>query len=308
MTERFLPACGPFVLEASLNSGQVFHFTEVQGAWAGALGEELLVLRPAEEGVALVQGDPERAAHYLALDHDLEAIYAEWPHDSLARESLAFSRGIRILRQPLWECVATFITSAQKQVAHIREISLALRERYGPEAGSWGGMRFHAYPRPEQLAGVAESEIRALKLGYRAPLMLGAAQAFAEGRIEPEVILHGEKKAALAECVKIPGVGVKVANCILLFAAGRLDAVPIDVWIRRVLESYKPRGKQRTTGAEAFLRRKLGPNAGYVQQYLFHYVRKKFGRRQAWEAFSGTHEAQGRPASRRNRRAPRAAD
>lgn len=299
-----LPCVGPLALAATFDSGQVFHFTEINGVWVGALNQSMLAVEQREEQPWLINGEPEAAGHFLSLDHDLERIYTEWPDDDLSQQALALCRGIRILRQPLWECVATFITSAQKQVAHIRAISLALRERHGRETGRYEGQSIYAYPGPDQLAAVSEESLRELKLGYRAPLVRSAAIAFAEGRIDPRIILEAPKEEALAECVKIPGVGVKVANCVLLFAAGHLDAIPIDVWIRRILESHRPRGKNRTTGADAFLRRKFGTHAGYVQQYLFHYLRKTFGRRGNWEAFKDVHEAKSSAAPRRNRRSP----
>ncbi len=292
---------GPFSLAETLDSGQVFHFTEGHGEWVGAWDHQLLVLHQSLSGVEVRVGDPEAAAHFLALDHDLDRLYATWPTDPLSVGALAQCRGIRILRQPLWECTATFITSAQKQVAHIRAISLALRTRHGRMVGLWDAQPIHAYPSPALLATLPESELRAVGLGYRAPLLLAAARAFAEDQIDTRIILNGTKEEALAECLKIPGVGVKVANCILLFAVGRMDAIPIDVWIRRVLEQYRPQGRQRTTGAEAFLRGKFGPHAGYVQQYLYHYLRKTFGRRGAWEAFKLGHGNPRRAPSRRNR-------
>ena len=264
-------------LAASLDSGQVFHWHAIgANRFAGAIGNTLTVVRQNTAGeLSLECGDPMQANWYFALDHNLEAVYSRWPNGPLNPEALLFCRGIRILRQPLWECTATFITSAQKQVAHIRQISLALREKHGALLGNIAGNPIHAYPDPACVASLPECELRALKLGYRAPLVRAAAEAFASGTISQETILHGPPQAALQECLKIPGVGVKVANCILLFAAGRLESVPVDVWIGRVAAMYT---KRKLKDPVAYLRKKFGPDAGYVQQYLFHYLRKTVGR------------------------------
>jgi len=296
---RLLPqAPGGMRLDATFDSGQVFHFQQSDGVWWGAMDDTLLTVQQQGDRVRLLEGPRKAASRYLALDHDLEAIYATWPHDPLSQEALEACRGIRILRQPLWECVATFITSAQKQVAHIRAISLALRREYGTPIGAFRGETVWQYPDCERLAAHRESDLRKLGLGYRAPLLLGAARAFAEGRVLPDRILSGDNREALEECLKIPGVGVKVAHCILLFAADRLDAVPVDVWIRRVLEHHDPAGHFAKRGGEAWLRERFGPYAGYVQQYLFHTVRKRFGRRGAWEAWKSHEQSACRPATR----------
>jgi len=172
-------------------------------------------------------------------------------------------------RQPSWECLGTFITSPMKQVSHIRQISLTLRERYGDKVP---GATINAYPTPTQLAAVSEGDLRDCRLGFRAKSLLGTAEVVASGAVDLEALRMLPTAALREELCKLPGVGRKVANCVLLFAYERLDAVPVDVWIARILQAMRRR-KSTLLELERFSNRRFGSYAGYVQQYLFHHAR-----------------------------------
>lgn len=266
---KLLTAAGPISLDLTLRSGQVFHWgRQADGSWIGLIGE--IPVRVFEEN-GLLQVEKEivpLAKNYFSLDHPLEEIYAAFPTDPMSAEALELCRGLRIIRQPRWECLATFITSSMKQVAHIRSMSLALRRSFGRPT-KYG----FTYPSPEKLAASSEEAIKACGLGYRAKNLLATARMVARGEIDLEAIAELETPELREALVKLPGVGVKVANCVLLFAYERLDAVPIDVWIRRVLVAMR-RGRGGTASQLArYARKNLGPYAGYVQQYLFHRAR-----------------------------------
>lgn len=260
---------GGIALDLTLRSGQVFHWDRREdGSWAGLVGEQ--PMRVSEQGGALnvLEGDPVLARHYFSMDHPLEEIYADFPNDPLSREALAMCRGMRIIRQPRWECLATFVTSSMKQVAHIRAMSLALRRSLGRKVGG-----HFCYPSPEAVAGAGEGVLRACGLGYRAANLSATARLVASGAVDLESIATLPTDELRRTLTGLPGVGVKVANCVLLFAYERLDAVPIDVWIHRVLVAMR-RGRGGTPAQLArYASRRLGPYAGYVQQYLFHRAR-----------------------------------
>lgn len=262
-------AAGPISLDLTLQSGQVFHWDKQQdGSWTGLIGE--IPLRVSEkDGFLLVpDGMEATAARYFSLDHPLERIYSAFPADPMSREALRLCRGLRIIRQPRWECLATFITSSMKQVAHIRSMSLALRRKFGcPSRYGW------SYPSAAGMARATEADLRQCGLGYRAPNLLATAGIIARNEVCLETLDALETPALRKALMKLPGVGVKVANCVVLFAYGRLDAVPIDVWIRRVLLAMR-RGRGGTAAVLArYAAKKWGPYAGYVQQYLFHRAR-----------------------------------
>lgn len=256
-------------LDLTLRSGQVFHWDkQADGSWVGLVGDVPMAVREVGGTLRVEVGPEDVAKKYFALDHPLDSIYEAFPKDPMSCEALAMCRGLRIIRQPRWECLATFITSSMKQVAHIRAMSLALRAAFGAQVGD----RF-AYPTAAALAAADESSLRACGLGYRAGNLLATARRLDAGAIDLEAIAGLPTDELRRILTGLPGVGVKVANCVLLFAYERLDAVPIDVWIHRVLLAM--RGGRGGTPAQLarYAGRRLGPYAGYVQQYLFHRAR-----------------------------------
>src|SRR5437660_1079174 len=189
-----------------------------------------------------------------------------------------FCRGLRIIRQPKWECLATFICSSMKQVAHIRQISAALRNRFGDQRQIGGGVP-HTFPSAQRIARAFEKQLRACALGYRAKNLRATAQLVSSG----ECNLEAWSALSDAELGKrlsaLPGVGAKIANCVMLFAYERLRAFPIDIWIDRVLrQQYFPRRKKiATQRLREFSETYFGEHGGYAQQYLFHHARTFWG-------------------------------
>lgn len=268
-------AAPEFDLESTLGCGQVFHWQAEGDGFVGTIGTQAVFVAQRGDCLFVNASAAESARRYFALDHPLAEIYATFPDDPAMAAALAYCRGMRLVRQPVWECLATFITSSMKQVAHIAQISHTLRRRFGARV-EWGGRELFSYPTPETLARLDEAELRACALGYRAKTLLGAARMIAAGEVDLDAIAKLDDDAARIELCRLPGVGVKVANCALLFGFERLGAFPIDVWIERVLrELYFPRKRKITP---AFLRdfsaAHFGPYGGYAQQYLFHHARK----------------------------------
>src|SRR5207249_317209 len=185
-----------------------------------------------------------------------------------------FCRGLRIIRQPKWECLATFICSSMKQVAHIRQISLALRKRLGDQR-EIGDHVVYTFPSPQRLAKASERELRECALGYRAKNLRATARLVSSGKADLEtwsVLPDAELRKRLCALL---GVGPKIANCVMLFAYERLRAFPIDVWIERVLrQQYFPSRKKVTAQRlREFSETYFGEHGGYAQQYLFHHAR-----------------------------------
>jgi N-glycosylase/DNA lyase len=267
-----------FDLALSLESGQVFHWTRVGEHWHGLIADAPVILR--QEGDLLTGrglATPEALAAYLALDHPMRRILRALPRDPHLKAAGAYCGKLRLLRQPAWECLATFITSAVKQVPHIAQISGHLRRNYGQPI-PFAGQTWHTYPTPAALAAASEADLRThARLGWRAPNLRATAAAIAEGRFD----LQAPRTLPIAEARKylctLPGVGEKVANCVLLFAYERLEAFPVDVWIERMLrELYFPAETRATATAgeiRAFAAAYFGPYGGYAQQLLFHHAR-----------------------------------
>jgi N-glycosylase/DNA lyase len=200
-----------------------------------------------------------------------------------------FCRGLRIIRQPKWECLATFICSSMKQVAHIRQISKKLRKRFG-EARQIDGQDVYTFPSAERIAASSEKELRQCALGYRAKNLLATARQVASGEVDLEKLAKLSDADLRTRLCQLRGVGAKVANCVMLFAYERLRAFPIDVWIERVLrEKYFPRARKLNAGRlREFTEKYFGNHGGYAQQYLFHHARKTGERRAVGAQKSGT--------------------
>ncbi|MEI6713304.1 MAG: DNA glycosylase [Verrucomicrobiota bacterium] len=269
-------------LELTFGSGQAFHWVREGAGWIGAIESQPAYLEQRGTRVFVNPEAQAAAERYLALDHPLDAVYASFPNDGALQESLDFCRGMRILRQPRWEAVATFITSSMKQVPHIAKISHTLRTRYGRRLALKERV-LYAYPEPGVMAGLEESDLRACALGYRAKNLLGAARKVASGEVSLEEVAGLPDEQARKLLCELPGVGEKVANCALLFGFERLRAFPVDVWIERVIKAkYFPR-KKTVTAAQIreFCAKYFGPYGGYAQQYLFHHARLTWDNRRS---------------------------
>ena len=283
-------AAPDFDLALTLDSGQTFHWESSGTGFLGAIGERALYVEQRGD-VLKVFGEapqttrearplPEVVARYFSLDHPLAEICASFPHDPAMQTASEFCRGLRIMRQPRWECLATFITSSMKQVAHIRQISSALRQRYGRRV-LLSGNHLYAFPDAQRLAQTTEQELRGCALGYRAKNLLATARLVASGEVHLEALADLPDDELRARLCALPGVGAKVANCVMLFAYERLRAFPIDVWVERVLmEKYFPRRRRLPARTlREFSAQHFGEHGGYAQQYLFHHARKATPRR-----------------------------
>jgi N-glycosylase/DNA lyase len=263
-----------FHLAKTLNSGQVFHWKKCGAGYAGTIGPKAVYVEQQGNRLFFSGVTAKIIWKYFALDHPLAEICCSFPDDSAMRTARDFCQGLRIIRQPLWECLATFITSSMKQVAHIRQISQTLRTRYGRHERI-SHCDTYTFPSASRIAQLTEQDLRACALGYRAKNLLATARPIDSGEANLEQWRELSDELLRARLCELPGVGAKVANCVMLFAYERLRAFPIDVWIERVLkEKYFPRRRViRTKELRTFSEKYFGEYGGYAQQYLFHHAR-----------------------------------
>ncbi|WP_247001822.1 DNA-3-methyladenine glycosylase family protein [Halosolutus gelatinilyticus] len=210
----------------------------------------------------------------LRLDDDLESIAAAAPEDPLVREAYEAHCGMRLVADPPFGTLISFICSAQMRVRRIHRMVSTLAREYG-DAIEFDGEAVYAFPTPEQLAAATESELRELGLGYRAPYVVRTAEMVANGEAHPAEARDLEYEAARDYLTRFVGVGDKVADCILLFSLGFDEAVPLDTWIRSAIEEHYPdcdRGSYAAT-SRAIRQRFGGECAGYAQTYVFHHLR-----------------------------------
>jgi N-glycosylase/DNA lyase len=275
-TESLQKIAAPdFELCRTLDSGQVFHWENHGPGHVGAIGTKAAYVEQRGQRLFFTGVTAKALAKYFSLDHPLAEICRAFPKDPAIMAARDFCYGLRIIRQPRWECLATFITSSMKQVAHIRQISHTLRKRYGQRLSIFDH-EIYAFPPAPRIAELTEEELRACALGYRAKNLLATARLVANGEAKLGQWKSLPDDALRAHLCDLPGVGAKVANCVMLFAYERLRAFPIDVWIERVLkQKYFPRRRKVTAPQlRAFCETYFGEHGGYAQQYLFHHARK----------------------------------
>jgi len=274
-----------FDLEKTLNSGQVFHWEKVGCGFVGTIDDHAFYLEQRGEFLKVRDGEPPShtreprvlpgiVERYFALDHPLAEICDSFPQDQVMNAARDFCHGLRIIRQAKWECLATFICSSMKQVAHIRQISLELRKRFG-EQQRIGDQLVYTFAPPRRIAQASEKELRDCKLGYRAKNLRSTARLVSSGQADLEAWSALSDTELRKQLCSLPGVGPKIANCVMLFAYERLRAFPIDVWIERVLRQHYFSGRKKMTAQRLrqFSETYFGQHRGYAQQYLFHHAR-----------------------------------
>jgi len=294
---------GGLDLQATLESGQSYLWRRADGRMyeeADNDGWYWTVIRRSEDGaVTLTRGEPvvvrvrqredrleweasgpaeDAVRSLLGLDDDLEAIRAATPDDGLLERAFDRYWGLRIVGDPPFGALISFICSAQMRVSRIHGMQVALAETFG-DTTTLDGDPYPVFPTPEQLAAATEAELRDLSLGYRAPYVKRSATMVADGEAHPAdaaELPYLDAREALTEFV---GVGEKVADCVLLFSLGFLQAVPLDTWIRKTIAEYYPDCEQGNyADTSAAIRERLGGEyAGYAQTYVFHHLRNDGG-------------------------------
>lgn len=272
-----IPLSSPLDLDATLYSGQAFRWSRAQEGWhAGYVRNQPLRVRRID-GAFEWQGSPSLRrsdlARYFRLDGTHEEFLREVPRDALLERALQTFPGLRLLNQDPWEVFIAYIVSQNSNIPKISRTLESLAVRAG-KAVEWAGRLWHRFPTARQLAALSESELRATGMGYRAPFVRAAAQVVADGRLKLSTLRRKSYSQAKEALLEIPGIGEKVADCVLLYGLGHLEAFPTDVWIERVMrEVYFRRRRVTYPRVAQFARNHFGPRAGYAQHFLFHYRR-----------------------------------
>lgn len=250
-------------LQTLFASGQCFRMKPLtDGAFLMLSGERSVQIRPLGAGRFRFSCGAAQQTYwqrYFDLDTDYDALFAAIPpEEAFLQRAAQAGEGLRILRQEPFETLVSFILSQRKSIPAIRDGVERLCTRYGRRLPCGA----HGFPRPERLARATETELRACGLGYRAPYVLGTARRVASGALDLTACANLSDEALLSALMDCPGVGIKVAGCVMLFAYHRLAAAPVDVWIQKVID-------EEYGGCSPFPR--WGEWAGWYQQLLFYY-------------------------------------
>lgn len=248
----------------TLDCGQAFRWSENKdGSWHGvAFGKAVNISQNGTEVTItgdVQNGDETLWRSYFDLDRDYGAICEELKADKYLKSAIDEYSGIRILKQDEWEALCSFIISQNNNIPRIKGIVERLCASFGTDLGNGD----FSFPTAETLSKLSVEDLAPLRAGFRAKYIIDAAQKVAGGEVDLPKMRTCDMDEARDELIKIKGVGAKVAECTLLYGCGRVEAFPVDVWVRRIMAELYPDGlPECTDGVE-----------GIAQQYLFHWRR-----------------------------------
>lgn len=274
-----------FELEDIFECGQCFRWNKQEdGSYTGVFNNNVLNVKKEAKKITfsgLCQGDIAKTCiEYFDLNRDYIKIKEKLSNiDEYLEKSIQYGQGIRILNQDLWEMIISFIISANNNIPRIKKIIENLSRTYGNEL-TWNNQKYYTFPTIKQLSKASVEDLRKLGLGFRDKRIYETTKIFLEGKIKLEELEKEENINNLREkLLTLPGVGPKVADCIMLFGMQKYEVFPIDVWIRRVMNDLYIKNEDETKVSknqiEQLARKKYGNLAGIAQQYLFFAAREK---------------------------------
>jgi len=278
----------PFNLDFTLSCGQAFRWDKRGEWWYGVVREKVFKIRQSGNKLEFENADISFAKDYFGLRDDLPEIFSHITKDKHIKATVKKFKGLRILRQDPWECLISYICATYKNIPAIRQMLFNLSKKFGDKT-VFDGLDFYTFPTPAKLAEVNMKELAECGLGYRARYISETAKMVHENGFRLEDLRKTSYEKARKELLNFPGVGLKAADCVLLFSSGKLEAFPVDVWIKRIITKYyashfpaefimKISVKNSLTNSEyerlnLFGRRYFGNYAGYAQEYLYHFER-----------------------------------
>jgi N-glycosylase/DNA lyase len=283
---------GPFSLEHTLDCGQLFRWKKLDDHWYGVVEDKVLKIKQNKDKLVFnvfpEQKNTNFLERYLRLDDDLKTIFSEINKDQNINKAIEKFSGLRLCRQEPWECLISYICATYKGIPAIKKMVNKISQQFGKKI-EVDGLTFYTFPKPGDLAKSKPENLRCCGLGFRAERVVKTAKIVANGELNLVALKNVDYVEAKKTLLGLPGVGNKVADCVLLFSLEKLEAFPIDVWmkraatgiysshfddafIKRVSEKGSPTTKEYETIA-AFGREYFGRYAGYAQEYLFHLLR-----------------------------------
>lgn len=278
----------PFDLDFSLCCGQVFRWQKLEGWWYGVVGDKIIKIRQCGCELEFEGADERFVRHYFRLDDDLAEIVRCVDKDKDIHVALKQYEGLRLVRQEPWNCLVGFICSIQKNIPAIESMLLAMSTRFG-EKREFDGKTYYLFPTAERLALASDTGLRECSLGFRAKYVKATAQKIVDEKIDLEALRKMPYLEAREKLLEFMGVGLKVADCVLLFSLDKTEAFPVDVWVKRVILNHysdklspelakRLQNRSTLTNSEYlkigdFARSYFGKYAGYAQEYLYHWER-----------------------------------
>lgn len=261
--------------------GQCFRWNkEEDGSYTGVIKNSVINVKKIGNDVEFTgvcdENIKQICEEYFNLQTNYEAIKEKLSNiDIYLKNSIEYGNGIRILKQDLWETLLSFIISANNNIPRIKTIIERMAKKYGNRI-EYRNKMYYTFPTPEMLQNASIDDFRGLGLGFRDVRIYETVQRTLKGEIDLEKLKQEENTEVLRKkLLEIPGVGPKVADCVMLFALNRFDVFPVDVWVKRVIsELYFDKKEQTPNVIHEFAEKQYGNLAGLAQQYLFYWRRE----------------------------------
>lgn len=252
-------------------SGQCFRWNKVNDMhYRGIIGNKICEVKQVGEEVEFSGVDISEFNYYFDMELDYSVIKEFYKEDKLLTEAIKCGEGIRILNQDKFETLISFIISANNNIPRIKKSIELISKRFGKNITG----DFYAFPTPFELSFATEADLRECGVGFRASYICKTCKEVLNG-FDLDEIAKLPTMECKKELMKLAGVGPKVADCVMLFSMHKLDAFPVDVWIKRVIENLYLGEEASIKEIERFSKEKFSDYAGVAQQYLFFYARKE---------------------------------
>ncbi len=271
-----------FIPKHIFDCGQCFRWNENKdGSYTGVVNSKVYKVYE-KNGNVYFEGADKNDISYLTNYFDLNRDYSLIKNhlsetDDVLKEAIKCGEGIRILNQDPFETTISFIISARNSIPSIKKTVEKISKKWGDKI-VFEGKEYYSFPTPSQLSKASEEELRECGCSFRAPYIVSTTKEIAEGEKDLNYIKSLDTDDASKQLTEFKGIGIKVADCILLFSMGKLDAFPVDVWIQRIMEHFYVSEKTSLKKMREYAREKFKENAGIAQQYLFYYARDFKGR------------------------------
>ena len=266
-------------VDNSINSGQVFLWEKHGSDWYGVDGQDVLKIN--KNGV--IKSIRNLKTDFFRKNDNIEEIIKSISKDKTVKKAVKEYEGLRLFRQDPFQCLISFIISSNSNIQKIKNSLEKITKKFGKKV-KIRNKEFFLFPEPEKMAKATIDEIKSCGVGYRAPFIKEAAKMIILKKIDFEYLKKCDYHEAKKNICLVPGIGNKVADCIMLFSLNKLESFPLDTWMIKILEKYyskefKMETKTITQKQYELLHEKIvnyfGPYCGYAQQYLFKMEREK---------------------------------
>jgi len=270
-------------IDNSINSGQVFLWEKDGTDWYGINGQDILKIN--KNGV--IKSIINSKTDFFRKNDNMEEIIKSISKDETVKKAVKEYEGLRLFRQDPFQCVISFIISSNSNIQKIKSSLEKITKKFGKKV-KIQNKEFFLFPEPEKMAKATIDEIKSCGVGYRAPFIKEAAKMVILKKIDFEYLKKCDYHEAKKNICLVPGIGNKVADCIMLFSLNKLESFPLDTWMIKILEKYyskefKIETKTITQKQYELLHEKIvnyfGPYSGYAQQFLFKMEREKYDKK-----------------------------